>query len=429
MNRLFIAILMAFYLFGCNQKASRENHDHGNENDHNTEMHEQNSEYEHDHENEAEHDDHDHSSDEHDHNSEDLSAHNHDEHSHESDDEHDHENETADGVVNYKITEVHTHPFYDILHVSGRIMPSQKGQSMVSARHGGLVVFDNDRLIEGQKVRKGQKLFLISAKGLTHNNLETKFAEVKNTYEKTLQDYQRAQKLLANQIISQSEYQDKLVEYENMKSRFENIKRNYVKGGQPVYASSDGFIANLYVKEGEYVEIGAPLAAIVEDKRLVIKAEVPQDMISQLSYITSASFSPSYSQKVYFTDSLAGQLLSVGRSAGNSVYTPVFFEINYQPELLPGAFADVYLHGKTLKNALTIPKSALLEELNRYYVYKFEHGDFEKQYVNIAGTDGKEVRINSGLKVGDRVATNEVFRIRLTKMSGAMPAHAHNHAH
>lgn len=416
MFRLYIAIILAFYLFGCDNQTSNNAHNH----DHSTEVHEESgahTDHEHDHDSNHDHNQQVHNHLDHDHGEDEIGELAHDEHQDEEE------------IIDYEIHEISPQEFYEILHVSGRIMPSQKGQSMLSARHSGLVVFDNDRLIEGQKVRKGQKLFLISAKGLTHNNLETKFVEVKNTYEKTLQDFERAKKLLENQIISKSEYQDKEVEYENIKSRFENIKRNYVKGGQPVYASSDGFIANLYVREGEYVEIGAPLAAIVEDKRLVVKAEVPQDLLPELSYITSASFSPAYSDHVYFTDSLDGQLLSVGRSTGSSVYTPVFFEINYKPELLPGAFSDVYLHGKTLKSAIVIPESALLEELNRYYVYKFEHGDFEKQYVIKAGTNGDKVRIITGLKSGDRIATNEVFRIRLSKMSGNMPTHAHNHAH
>ncbi len=426
MSRNLLAIIIALiYLGACDahheHKASGEDtHQHTQEQYHEAEDHEHehgdqksaSEEAQHNHEAHEHGDDHEHSDD-------DLEA------TTDQEETHDHAKE----IHQYGVQEIVPKPFYNVLHVSGRIMPSQKGQSMLAARHAGLVVFDNYRLVEGQKVKKGQKLFLISARGLTHNNLETTYKEVKNEYEKALKDYERAKKLLENQIISQSEYQTRKVAYQNIKSRFEILKKNYVKGGQPVYASSDGFISQLYVKEGEYVEIGKPLATIVEDKRLVIKAEVPQDLISELSYVTAASFSPAYNDKVFFTDSLNGQLLSVGRSTGASVYTPVFFEIDYHPELLPGAFADVYLHAHPVNEALVIPKSAILEELNRYYVYIWNGHEFEKQYISISGTNGKMVSIASGLMPNQKVATKDVYRIRLSHMSGAMPEQAHSHAH
>lgn len=426
MYRLILNLIVTIF-FICSCHSDHRTHD---DHDHDDHQHEQ---HEHDHTN---HDDHQNTQDH-----EEEGNHQHDGHEHESDQTHTHgaqheddseatEHESALGEIQqHAVQEVAPKPFHDILHVSGRIMPSQKGQSMLAARHAGLVVFDNYRLIEGQRVKKGQKLFLISAKGLTHNNLETKYIEVKNEFEKARQDYERAQKLLDNQIISKSEYQERKVKYENIKNRFNNIKKNYVKGGQPVYASTDGFISNLYVKEGEYVEIGSPLAAIVEDKRLVIKAEVPQDLISELPYVTSASFSPAYNEAVYFTDSLNGQLLSVGRSTSESVYTPVFFEIDYQPQLIPGAYADIFLHAHGVENAIVIPESAILEELNRYYIYKWAGHEFTKQYIRIAGRNGVHARVAEGLKPHDRIATRDVYRIRLSQMSGAMPEHAHNHAH
>ena len=441
MSHNFLAIFIALiYLSACDTHTEHEAtgddiHQHTQEHDHEVGDHDHEHgdqkgvhEEQHNHESDAHQDDqdHDHENTAHDEESHQVRM-NHDEPSTQNHEEggHDHTQE----IHQYQVQKILPRPFYEILHVSGRIMPSQKGQSMLAARHSGLVVFDNYRLIEGQKVSKGQKLFLISAKGLTHNNLETKYNEVKNEYEKALQDYERARNLLKNQIISQSEYQERKVDYQNIKSRYEIIKKNYVKGGQPVYASSDGFISQLYVKEGEYVDIGSPLAAIVEDKRLVVKAEVPQDLISELSYVTAASFSPAYSEKTFFTDSLNGQLLSVGRSTGASVYTPVFFEIDYQPELLPGAFADIYLHAHDVNDAVVIPQTAVLEELNRYYVYLWTGHEFKKQYIEISGTNGKMVSVASGLSPEDQVATKDVYRIRLSQMSGAMPEHAHNHAH
>jgi len=429
---LFAAGITMLFILSCQQnkntsdKNQPEQHIHDEDHNQNTnEMdvheHDQKDHSGHDHETEHNTDEHQHSNEKEDHK---HSAETAEGKSRENEAQHDH----AEAEV-HQVTEIHPQNFYDILHVSGKIMPSQKGQSMLAARHAGLVVFDNYRLIEGQKVRKGQKLFLISAKGLTHNNLETKYIEVKNEFERVRQDFERAQKLLKNQIISKSEFQQRKVDYENIKSRFNNIKRNYVKGGQPVYASSDGFISQLYVKEGEYVDIGSPLAAIVEDKRLVIKAEVPQDLVSELSFIKSASFSPAYNEQVFFTDSLNGQLLSIGRSTGESVYTPVFFEIDYQPDLLPGAFVDVFLHARNIDNALVVPQTAILEELNRYYIYKWTGHEFEKHYIKIAGTNGQKVRISRGLSAHDKVATKDVYQIRLSKMSGAMPEHAHNHAH
>jgi multidrug efflux pump subunit AcrA (membrane-fusion protein) len=56
--------------------------------------------------------------------------------------------------------------------------------------------------------------------------------------------------------------------------------------------------------------------------------------------------------------------------------------MNYDPDLIEGTFAEVYLIGKEIKDAIVVPNSALLEEYGKLYVFvENSDGDFIKRYI------------------------------------------------
>ena len=182
--------------------------------------------------------------------------------------------------------------------------------------------------------------------------------------------------MLENNIISQKRFQETQLRYKNAQTTFNTIEKNYTAGGHKITSPIHGFIKNVMISEGEYVEIGQSIASVSQNLKLILKAEVPQKYFSKLNNITSANFVTAYDSKIYSTDSLNGKLISYGKSTvNNAYYIPVNFEINNNGEIIPGSFVEVLLKTNVIKEALVIPYSALIEEQGNYFAYVQTSGE------------------------------------------------------
>lgn len=374
---------------------------------------------------------HSHDSEEHNHDHDDELAQEHihsegDDHEH----DHDHENEphAHEHDETYGVIEIRPKDFQEVIHTSGKIMPAQGDEITLTATHDGAVVFGSKALFPGETVRAGEKLVTISGKGLIHDNIETTFMDAKAAYETAKANYERAELLNEDKITSDKELAEIKMLFEKAKNNYDAIRQNYSAGGQNVTASTNGYIKEILVSEGQFVNTGQPLLKLTKNKRLVIQADVPQRYFSMLSKIQSANFITPYDQKLHKSEEMNGRLISYGKSTGdNSLFTPIYFEVDNVGNLMAGSFVEIYLKTVTIPNAIVVPKSALLEEAGRYYVYAEGEENFEKHYLTIDCNDGEYYHITEGLDIGDHVATKNPYLIKLASMSNALPAHSHQH--
>jgi cobalt-zinc-cadmium efflux system membrane fusion protein len=76
--------------------------------------------------------------------------------------------------------------------------------------------------------------------------------------------------------------------------------------------------------------------------------------------------------------------------------------------------------------ALAVPRSAVVEINTRPYVFVQIDGEhFEKRAVTPGQPDGDFIRIESGLKRGERVVTRGGFDIHLAALMGTVESHRH----
>ena len=190
-----------------------------------------------------------------------------------------------------------------------------------------------------------------------------------------------------------------------------------------------GYVKNILVKEGDYVNIGQPLMSITQNRRLFLRAEVSEKYYPYLSSITSANFRTSAGSRVYELQQLNGKLLSYGKSAGDSsYYVPVTFEFDNKGDIIPGSFVEVWLLSSPMENVISVPRTALTEEQGIYFVYlQLDEEGYLKQEVTIGADNGQSVQILTGVKAGDRVVTEGAYQVRLASASNAIPAHSHEH--
>ena len=247
-------------------------------------------------------------------------------------------------------------------------------------------------------------------------------------YETARKDYQRAEELVKDKIISEKEFNRIYQEYETARMAYQAIGRN-MQSGAAVSATMNGFVKSCLVKEGDYVEVGQPLAVLSQNRKLQLRAEVSERYYKSLPSLISANFKTPYDSKVYDLKELNGRLLTYGKSSSGSFYIPVTFEFDNKGEVIPGSYVEVYLIASPLKNVLKVPVSSLSEEQGLYFVYlRLDKEGYRKQEVTLGASDGKNVQILSGLKPGDEVVTKGVYQVKLAANSGVIPeGHTHNH--
>jgi RND family efflux transporter MFP subunit len=319
-------------------------------------------------------------------------------------------------------------PFGQVIKTTALVENSPDEEELIAAKTSGIVRFANKLLTEGQGVSAGQNLFIVSADELADNNSATRFAEVKNNYEKAKSDFERMTELAKEKIISEKELLEGRTKYENAKAAFDNLNNHFNPKGQTVKSTKSGFIKQLFAQNGQFVEAGQPLVSVTKNQKLILRANVQQKYGAQLSSVKSATIKTS--GQTYTLEELGGKILSFGKSAQTgSFLIPVVLQVNNSGIFTSGAFAEVFLKTETDAPALTIPNQSIMEEQGNYFVFVQVNPElFEKREIVPGSSDGQRTEIRSGLKVGERVVTRGAVLVKLAQSSGALDAHS-GHVH
>lgn len=407
MKHLFTGMLLAFLLGAC---GNHEGHNH-------------------------EHDGHDHEAEGHNHQEE--AAHGHEDHEHEG---HNHEAEAeshaghSDEIILSKekaaaagVTAEVVQPgtFYNVITTNGHILAAQGDETVVTANVAGIVSFDRP-VTEGMQVSKNGTLFTLVSEHLQDGD-PVKRARI--AYETAKEELERAEKLVEQKIVSQKDFNSIKERYENACIAYEALAPNAGQKGVAIKAPIGGYLKSCLVKEGDYVSVGQPVASITQNRKLYLRADVSERYYGVLSTIRSANFKPSYSEETFSLKELDGRLLSYGKATDDAAYyIPVTFEFANRGNIVPGAFAEVYLLSDERQNVISLPVSAITEEQGLNFVYiQLDETCYKKQEVTLGCTDGNRVEITSGLKGGESVVTQGAIHVKLASASNAIPAHSHSH--
>jgi RND family efflux transporter MFP subunit len=420
-NFLFSTIIIAYSLFmaGCAGNATNRN------------AHQEHSHEGHDHSHES----HDHEGHNHNHEHDDAGHdHDHSEHDHECEG-HDHqatEQEHGDEIifpawqaarVGLEVEVAELSAFYGVIPASGDLSSAQGDAQVVVAPVSGVVLFPTAAIAQGRAVAKGEVMFYISSSRIAGGD---EAARAKATYEAAKAAWERAEALLPDKIISQKEYDTARLEYLNAKGAWEALASGNSDRGSAVTASAAGYISSVAVTEGQFVEVGQPLATVERNARMRLTAQVPQRYYRQLADIRSANIVAPDGAVIELA-AHGGRLVSVGRSLeAGSTTLPVTFEFTTNPSLIAGSTVEVYLLGTSRENVLTLPVDAITESQGLYFVYeKVDAEGYLRHEVQLGSSDGERVEITSGIKQGMKIVTRGAVHVKMAT-SSAIP-HSHQH--
>jgi len=323
-----------------------------------------------------------------------------------------------------------TEPFGQVIRSTALVESAQGDETLISAKTNGVVKLSANNILEGKPVSNGQVLFSISGSGLANNNFATRYLEAQNNYEKAKADYERLAELAKDKIVSEKDMLTAKNQYQNAKVIYDNLKQNFNPTGQNVVSTMSGYVKQIFVQNGQYVEAGQPIVLISQNKSLLLRTEVQRKFAPILGSINSANIHTLHDNLIYTLEELNGKIVSVGRNTNNDNYLiPISLQIDNKGTFVPGGFVELFL--KTLSNAqaLTIPNSALLEEQGNYFVYvQITPELFEKREVKTGATDGVKTEILQGFSKHERIVTTGAVLVKLAQATGTLDAHSgHNH--
>ena len=319
--------------------------------------------------------------------------------------------------------------FVNVIKVGGQIVSSQNDEQTVVATSEGIVQFANRQLTEGATVVAGQIVATVSSRNLQSGD---PVAKAKAAYLAAQSQLERAKELIADKIISQKAYEQAKLDYEQALAAWRGMESTASKGGVVISSPRAGYVKNILVRQGDYVNIGTPIITLTSNRRLQLRADVPQQYLRLLPSVSGANFRIPGDNTLYRLSALNGRVESYGRSlADGSAFAPVIMSMDNVGALLPGAYADVYLLMNDGKQCISLSESAITEEQGLYFVYVAEPdepGVFVKREVSVGRDNGERIEITAGLKAGETVVTQGAMQVRLASMSGSVPeGHSHSH--
>jgi multidrug efflux pump subunit AcrA (membrane-fusion protein) len=125
-----------------------------------------------------------------------------------------------------------------------------------------------------------------------------------------------------------------------------------------------------------------------------------------------------------------GQLLSLGLEVDPATRTvPLLFETaNRGGQLRVGQYVTLHVETARVDEWVAVPESALIEEGDQLVSFVQVSGEtFQKRELKVGIRDSGFVQVLEGIKAGERVVTKGAYAIRLSSISGVIPAHGHAH--
>ncbi len=319
----------------------------------------------------------------------------------------------------------------------GELIPVSNAELTVSAPLSGIVSASKPLPFTGKKVAKGDVLAVIEPAVQQHGGigqLTFAYAEAKNRIVLAQNEYDRARRLYEAKAVPKRRLEEAEISLNTAKAAFEPIEKamddiKYSASDSKIIvrAPISGTVVEVITSNGRFMEAGQPIARIINTSKLHLRANVPVTEIGNIKMPDMATFTiPGFDEE--FRPS---RLIAVNDLVDTKSRTvPVIFEVNNQSGFLKaGMFANVLIKTGSVKDAMTLPESALFEDEGRHFVFVQLTGEsFERREVKTGIRDKGYVQVVDGINGEERIVTKGGYYVKLASMSARMPqGHGHDH--
>ena len=421
-------------------------HDHDAEDDHDHDVDhdtDHDADDDHDHDHDADDDDHDHEAvDDHDHDADD--DHDHDAGGDASHSEQDHDIESGaliqveadwEHLIGLETAEAHVRPLQVRLSAPGVIIPLPDAHATVSPFIEANV--DTVLVTVGDRVERGQ------AAGADGAPAEYDRTGAELVIRERV--YERRKTLIEDNVISRRTYEESELELQTARvghtyalemlravgltesdlSTDSSCDCGASGSSVPLRSPIAGIIVERNAHIGQKVDSGSVLFEIIDPATVWVKGNIFE------KDLTSVAVGQQVAVRVAaFAETFDGTIFHIGSTIDEATKTVTMLaEIPNPRELLkPGMYAATDIALGDRRDALVVPREAVLNDEHLRIVFVNEDGDYHRHVVETGMTSGGFTEITGGLYSGDIVVTTGNFQLKSRLTMGSVDPHA-GHAH
>jgi cobalt-zinc-cadmium efflux system membrane fusion protein len=337
----------------------------------------------------------------------------------------------------FLIEEIHMEKMRASFPTVAEVVPRQSGfAEIVAPVEGYLQIHHNqDMAVPGLEVKPGDYLLTICPplEG-TGSWTERRF-----TYDRAKKEFERAERLIAREAISQREYDEIRKTWLVEKASFEAITQGvsvetaadsetgevHLVLGSPV----GGIVASVNVMPGQTITAGQQLMTIVDPSVVWLRADMFEKDYYRMGTPHGAELLIPGMEATIRIEEADLKLLSKGGVFDRASMTiPVIFEIENTGDLLKiGQVIQMDIYTSEEMSAVAVPEKSIIDEDYARYVFVQRGGEsFEKRAIKTGARSGGLVEITEGLKAGERVVTRGAYSVKLaSSKSETGAAHVH----
>jgi len=175
----------------------------------------------------------------------------------------------------------------------------------------------------------------------------------------------------------------------------------------PVPSTLTGVVGRVYLDRGAEVALNTPVALVVDNSQMLVRADVPERYAGQLALGQKVRVSVESGPNDWMTGVLE-RLSPVVDTNTRGVSIDVLIK-RPPPTLRSGMFATLNLVTVSHPNALVVPGSSLLEEEGDVRVFVVENDRVRRRSITVGLRTLAGVEVLSGLQEGDRVVSFGLF--------------------
>ena len=312
--------------------------------------------------------------------------------------------------------------FNDVIKTTGSIEAAGGDVNTISAKKSGIITLSSG-INPGSEVKSGERIAIISSDGIQGGDVSQAAAA---NLQAAKAEYERLKPLYEEKLVTASVFKEAERVYNEAKAL---AGKGNTPGMAVVSSPIEGTLMNLFVKSGDFVDVGQPVATVAKNGNLILKADLPVRESNHLGEISTANFSVEGRQGVVKLADFNGKKISGKAVTAVNGYIPIYFSFTGNSLSFPGGYAEVYLICGERKDVLSVPREALVELQGNKYVYVLENdNEYEKKLVVTGASDGERIEITDGLEPGDKIVSKGASIIRMAEVSAiSPPAHTHSH--
>jgi membrane fusion protein, multidrug efflux system len=269
---------------------------------------------------------------------------------------------------------------------------SANTEIIVAAEVQGKITSVNFQL--GQVKTKGSVLAIVDSK-LRRLALQT----AKNGESKLKKDLERFENLFKGGTITEQQLDDARTAYENAQIQLEQAEKQLTDA--TILAPVNGVITQKQAEEGAFINIGSPIATIVDISKLKIKLNVSESNVYKLKVGDKAQITTD----VYPGIAFVGNISFISSKGDDTHNYPVEIIIPNSKKyaLKAGTFVNAKIEVPGIGSTLVAPREALQGSIQDAMVYVVEGGIAKLRKIVVSAGDDKNLEILSGLKEGELV--------------------------